>query len=158
MDIRSMYYDELNEYILSLLLPAYRTKQVYEWMNKKYIGSVDDMTNLPKTLRKKILRDGFISLEIETKQVSKIDGTVKYLFKLYDGQMIETVFMRYSYGNSICISSQAGCRMGCRFCASTIGGLVRNLYASEMLEQIYAVMRDTGERISNVVIMYRRAA
>lgn len=153
MDIRSMYFDELNEYILSLDMPAYRTKQVFEWLHKKYIGNVDDMTNLPKTLREKISETGFICLKEEAKQVSKTDGTVKYLFKLYDGQMIETVFMRYSYGNSVCISSQAGCRMGCKFCASTIGGLVRNLYASEMLEQIYAVMRDTGERISNIVIM-----
>lgn len=153
MDIRSMYYDELNEYILSLGMPSYRTKQVFGWMHEKFVGSVDEMTNLPKALRKKISDDGFIVLKEETKQVSKKDGTIKFLFRLYDGQMIETVFMKYSYGNSICISSQAGCRMGCKFCASTIGGLVRNLSASEMLEQVYAAMRITGEKINNIVIM-----
>ena len=111
------------------------------------------MTNIPKKLREKIDNDGFVSIVEETRQTSKSDGTIKFLFRLGDGQMIESVFMKYNYGNSICISSQAGCRMGCRFCASTIGGLVRNLTASEMLEQVYAAMRITGERISNIVVM-----
>ncbi len=152
-DIKSMYYNELEEYIHNIGLPAFRTKQLFSWMHEKYVGNVDEMTNLPKDMREKIKESGFTVLEEETRQVSKKDGTVKFLFKLSDGQMIETVFMKYSYGNSICISSQAGCRMGCRFCASTIGGLVRNLSASEMLEQVYAAMRITGERISNIVIM-----
>lgn len=152
-DIKSMHYNELEEYIHNIGLPAFRTKQLFSWMHEKFVGDVDEMTNLPKDMREKIKANGFTVLKEETRQVSKKDGTIKFLFKLADGQMIETVFMKYSYGNSICISSQAGCRMGCRFCASTIGGLVRNLTASEMLEQVYAAMRITGERISNIVIM-----
>lgn len=153
IDIKSMYLDELTDYVKAIGLPAFRAKQLFSWMHEKYVGDTDSMTNLTKDMREKIKEDGFVVLKEETRQVSKKDGTVKFLYKLYDGQMIETVFMRYSYGNSICISSQAGCRMGCRFCASTIGGLVRNLSASEMLEQVYATMRLTGERISNIVIM-----
>lgn len=153
IDIKSMYLDELTDYVKAIGLPAFRAKQLFSWMHEKYVGDTDSMTNLTKDMREKIKEDGFVVLKEETRQVSKKDGTVKFLFKLHDGQMIETVFMRYSYGNSICISSQAGCRMGCRFCASTIGGLVRNLSASEMLEQVYATMRLTGERISNIVIM-----
>ena len=153
IDIKSMYLDELTDYVKAIGLPAFRAKQLFSWMHEKYVGDTDSMTNLTKDMREKIKEDGFVVLKEETRQVSKKDGTVKFLYKLHDGQMIETVFMRYSYGNSICISSQAGCRMGCRFCASTIGGLVRNLSASEMLEQVYATMRLTGERISNIVIM-----
>ncbi len=152
-DIKSMYYNELEEYIHNIGLPAFRAKQLFSWMHEKFVGDVEEMTNLPKDMREKIKANGFTVLKEKTRQVSKKDGTIKFLFKLSDGQMIETVFMKYSYGNSICISSQAGCRMGCRFCASTIGGLVRNLNASEMLEQVYAAMRITGERISNIVIM-----
>ena len=111
------------------------------------------MSNLPKALRAQMDEEGFVHIEAEMSQESKSDGTIKFLYRLSDGQMIETVFMRHNYGNSVCISSQAGCRMGCRFCASTIGGLVRNLTASEMLEQIYATGRITGERISHVVVM-----
>ena len=153
IDIKSMYRDELTDHVKEMGLPAFRAKQLFSWMHEKFVGDTDSMTNLPKDMRERIKEDGFVVLKEETRQVSKKDGTVKFLFKLYDGQMIETVFMRYSYGNSVCISSQAGCRMGCRFCASTIGGLVRNLSASEMLEQVYATMRLTGERISNIVIM-----
>ena len=151
-DIKSMYYEELNNYVSDKGLPAFRTKQIFSWLHEHFVGSVDEMTNLSKSLREE-LREDFMTIEEETRQVSDIDGTIKFLFRLSDGQMIETVFMRYNYGNSICISSQAGCRMGCRFCASTIGGLVRNLAPSEMLEQVYAVMRTIGERISNIVIM-----
>lgn len=153
IDVKSMYIDELTEWVKKQGEPQFRAKQLYEWMHKKYAGSTDDMTNIPKKLREKINNDGFISIVEETRQTSKSDGTIKFLFRLGDGQMIESVFMKYNYGNSICISSQAGCRMGCRFCASTIGGLVRNLTASEMLEQVYAAMRITGERISNIVVM-----
>ena len=153
IDVKSMYIDELTEWVKKQGEPQFRAKQLYEWMHKKYAGSTDDMTNIPKKLREKIDNDGFISIVEETRQTSKSDGTIKFLFRLGDGQMIESVFMKYNYGNSICISSQAGCRMGCRFCASTIGGLVRNLTASEMLEQVYAAMRITGERISNIVVM-----
>ena len=153
IDVKSMYIDELTEWVKKQGEPQFRAKQLYEWMHKKYAGSTDDMTNIPKKLREKIDNDGFVSIVEETRQTSKSDGTIKFLFRLGDGQMIESVFMKYNYGNSICISSQAGCRMGCRFCASTIGGLVRNLTASEMLEQVYAAMRITGDRISNIVVM-----
>lgn len=153
MDIKSMYLTELESYVKEKGYPAFRAKQIFSWIHEKYVADVDDMTNLPKNIREDIKKSGFITIEEETRQVSRKDGTIKFLYRLYDGQMIETVFMKYSYGNSICISSQAGCRMGCRFCASTIGGLVRNLSASEMLEQVYATMRLTGERISNIVVM-----
>jgi 23S rRNA (adenine2503-C2)-methyltransferase len=152
-DIKSMYLPELTEFVKSHGYPAFRAKQLFEWMHKKHVGGVDEMTNLPKNMREEFLTGKITFITEETRQESKQDGTIKFLFKLFDGQMIETVFMRYSYGNSVCISSQAGCRMGCKFCASTIGGLYRNLTASEMLEQIYAVMRITGERISNIVVM-----
>jgi 23S rRNA (adenine2503-C2)-methyltransferase len=152
-DIKSMYLPELTEFVKSHGYPAFRAKQLFEWMHKKHVGSVDEMTNLPKNMREEFFAEKITFITEETRQESKQDGTIKFLFKLFDGQMIETVFMRYSYGNSVCISSQAGCRMGCKFCASTIGGLYRNLTASEMLEQIYAVMRITGERISNIVVM-----
>jgi 23S rRNA (adenine2503-C2)-methyltransferase len=148
-----MYLSELTEFVKSQGYPAFRAKQLYEWMHKKHIGSIDEMTNLPKNMREEFLEGRVTFITEETRQESESDGTIKFLFRLFDGQMIETVFMRYSYGNSVCISSQAGCRMGCKFCASTIGGLYRNLSASEMLEQIYAVMRITGERISNIVVM-----
>ncbi len=153
MDIKSMYLTELEEWLKEKGQPAFRGKQLYQWFHEKYVASPDDMLNIPKSLREIIKEEGFVSIEEETRLVSKKDGTVKFLFRLSDGQMIETVFMKYEYGNSICISSQAGCRMGCKFCASTIGGLIRNLTASEMLEQVYAAMRITGERISNIVVM-----
>lgn len=153
IDIKSMYMDELNTWVKEQGEPQFRAKQLYDWMHRKYVGSTEEMTNIPAKLREKIEKSGFVSILEETRQTSAKDGTIKFLFRMNDGQMIESVFMRYSYGNSICISSQAGCRMGCRFCASTIGGLVRNLTASEMLEQVYAAMRLTGERISNIVVM-----
>ena len=147
-----MYLNELENWVKEKGQPAFRAKQLYQWMHEKYVGSVEEMTNLPKSFRE-VIEEDFVSISEETRQVSKKDGTIKFLFKLHDGQMIESVFMKYNYGNSICISSQAGCRMGCKFCASTIGGLVRNLSASEMLEQVYMAMRLTGERISNIVVM-----
>ena len=155
MDIKSMYLSEIEQWMKNQGQPAFRAKQLFSWMHQKYVGTVEEMTNLPKSLREVIEKDGFshIHIEEETRLQSKKDGTVKFLYRLHDGQMIETVFMRHDYGNSVCISSQAGCRMGCRFCASTIGGLVRNLEASEMLEQIYATSRLLGERISHIVVM-----
>ena len=153
MDIKSMYMEELNEWAKKKGLPEFRAKQIYKWMHEKYVAAPDNMTNLPKDLRRIIDEEGYVRITERARQVSKTDKTVKYLYELSDGQMIETVFMQYDYGNSICISSQAGCRMGCSFCASTIGGLVRNLTASEMLEQVYATMRKEEKRISNIVIM-----
>lgn len=130
------------------------TAQIYQWMHEKLASSFDDMTNLSKVLRQK-LQDAceYVSLEKVRVQISQIDGTRKYLFRLADGNVIESVLMRYKHGNSVCISSQVGCRMGCRFCASTLDGLERNLRPSEMLDQIYQIQRDTGERVSNVVVM-----
>lgn len=153
MDIKSMYLTEIEEWMKQKKQPKFRAVQLFSWMHEKQAASTEEMSNLPKALRMSIEEEGYTVLQEETRLVSKKDGTVKFLFRLQDGQMIETVFMRHSYGNSVCISSQAGCRMGCRFCASTIGGLVRNLTASEMLEQIYSVMRITKERISHIVVM-----
>lgn len=153
IDIRSMYMDELENWMKAEGQPAFRAKQVFQWLHEKYVASAEEMTNLPKALRTKLCESGIVTIKEELRQESASDGTVKFLYRLQDDQMIETVFMRHDYGNSVCISSQAGCRMGCRFCASTIGGLVRNLTASEMLEQIYASSRAMGERISHVVVM-----
>lgn len=153
IDIRSMYMDELENWMKAEGQPAFRAKQVFQWLHEKYVASAEEMTNLPKDLRTKLCESGVVTIKEELRQESASDGTVKFLYRLQDDQMIETVFMRHDYGNSVCISSQAGCRMGCRFCASTIGGLVRNLTASEMLEQIYASSRAMGERISHVVVM-----
>lgn len=151
-DIGSMYMDELTEYIISLGFPKFRAKQVFEWIHKKFAMTPEEMTNLPKDLKEKV-REDLITVKEEMHQTSAKDGTIKFLFRMEDGQMIESVFMRYNHGNSICISSQAGCAMGCRFCASTIGGKIRNLTPSEMLGQIYMAMKITGERVSNIVVM-----
>lgn len=152
IDILSLSFEELEEKITSLGEPKYRAKQIFSWINK---GMWDDeMKNIPLALRKKLNEVFFYPLpKIEKKLVSKIDGTIKYLFKLYDDEYIESVFMKYEHGNTLCISSQVGCRMGCKFCASTLLGRVRNLFPSEMLGQIISAEKDTGERISNVVMM-----
>lgn len=152
IDILSLSLEELEEKITSLGEPKYRAKQIFSWINK---GMWDDeMQNIPLALRKKLNEVFFYPLpKIEKKLVSKIDGTIKYLFKLYDDEYIESVFMKYEHGNTLCISSQVGCRMGCKFCASTLLGRVRNLFPSEMLGQIISAEKDTGERISNVVMM-----
>lgn len=153
-DLKSYTLTELTDEVLALGEPKFRAKQLYEWMHKKKAASLDDMLNIPKTLKDKIRAEyDYTALELELVQESKIDGTRKYLFKLEDGHYIESVFMRYKHGNSVCISSQVGCRMGCRFCASTLDGLIRGLKSSEMLEQIYAIERDTNERVSNIVVM-----
>lgn len=153
-DLRSMSPEELGEYVRSLGEPAFRGKQLYEWLHKKKAASLDEMSNLPKSLREKLAAAQlFYSLKPVTVQESELDGTRKYLFELRDGNCIESVFMRYHHGNSVCISSQVGCRMGCRFCASTVDGLERNLSAGEMLDQIYRIEADTGERVSNIVVM-----
>ena len=153
-DIKSMTQEELRAFLVSLGEKPFRTAQIYQWMHEKLASSFDDMTNLSKALRQK-LQDAceYVSLEKVRVQISQIDGTRKYLFRLADGNVIESVLMRYKHGNSVCISSQVGCRMGCRFCASTLDGLERNLRPSEMLDQIYQIQRDTGERVSNVVVM-----
>lgn len=135
-------------------LPGFRAKQIYEWLHKKQAESFDEMSNVSKELRIKLSeRFKLTVLTPEEIQVSQLDGTRKYLFQLEDGNIIESVLMKYHHGNSVCISSQAGCRMGCRFCASTLDGLSRDLTPSEMLDQIYRIARHTGERISHVVVM-----
>ena len=153
-DIKSMNLEELKSYMESIGEKPFRAKQLYQWMHEKQAASFDEMTNLSKSLQEKLKNEcRFVSLKQEAVQISKIDGTRKYLFALDDGNVIESVLMRYKHGNSVCISSQVGCRMGCRFCASTLDGLVRGLTPSEMLDQIYRITRDTGERVANVVVM-----
>jgi len=159
-DIKSMNYEELTGFVKGLGEPAFRVSQIYEWMHKKLVKSFDEMSNLSASLRKRLAEECELTvLEKVECFCSELDGTRKYLFKLPEGDIplknnvIESVFMRYKHGNSVCISSQVGCRMGCSFCASTIGGLERNLTPAEMLEQIYRIQEDTGERVSNIVIM-----
>lgn len=153
-DIASYSFEELQEEMLAIGEKGFRSRQIYSWIHEKLVDDFEEMTNLPKTLRQKLEAAYEIRrVEMEKRQISKIDGTNKFLFCLKDGNMVESVLMKYNYGNSVCISSQAGCRMGCRFCASTIGGLVRSLEPSEMLRQIYHIQKITGERVSNVVVM-----
>ena len=153
-DIKSMNLETLTKFLTDMGEKKFRAKQIYEWLHLRQVESFEEMTNLSKTLREqKKKKCRIVSLKKEQVQISKIDGTRKYLFLLEDGNVIESVLMKYKHGNSVCISSQVGCRMGCRFCASTLDGLERNLRPSEMLDQIYRIQRDTGERVSNVVVM-----
>ena len=154
MDIRSQTLEELTVLVEELGEKRFRAKQLYQWLHVHRAETFDEMTNLPKSLIGKLKAHTALTvLRQEAVQVSAIDGTRKYLFSLPDGNLIESVLMRYQHGNSVCISSQAGCRMGCRFCASAIGGLVRGLTPAEMAEQVYRIGRETGERISNIVVM-----
>ena len=153
-DIKSLTREELAALLTAEGEKPFRASQLYSWMHEKQVREYSEMTNLPLTLREKLAETCELTrLEIVCCQISRTDGTRKYAFRLADGNIIESVFMKYHYGSSVCVSSQVGCRMGCRFCASTLGGLVRNLTASEMLEQVYEIGRDTGERISHVVVM-----
>lgn len=152
MNLKDMTIEELTEFFENMGEKKFRAKQVFEWLHAKGAADAEEMTSLSKDLRSKIAP--YISnLEIAKVQNSKTDGTRKYLFRLADGLAVESVFMKYKFGNSICVSSQAGCRMGCRFCASTIGGLKRNLTPGEIADQIIQAQRDTGERIGHVVVM-----
>jgi len=154
IDIKSMNYEMLCKEMEKFKVPKFLAKQMYEWIHKKLIRNFDEMTNISKNFRK-VLKDNYeISLlePIEIRE-SQIDSTRKYLFAFEDGNIVESVLMRYKHGNSICVSSQVGCRMGCRFCASTLEGRVRNLTAGEILDQIYYIQKQIGERISNVVVM-----
>lgn len=153
-DIKSLTLEELSEFVAELGEKPFRAKQLYQWMHEKLALSYDEMTNLPRTFREK-LAENSVYTALKTVQMleSAVDGTRKYLFGLEDGNVIESVLMKYKHGNSVCISSQVGCRMGCRFCASTLDGLTRNLRPSEMLDQIYRIQASTGERVSNVVVM-----
>ncbi len=153
-DIKSLTLSELNNSIAGLGLPKFRAGQIYSWLHKQFAVSFDEMTNLSKDLRASLSESFEIKdCEIEQKFVSKLDGTVKYLFRLNDGEFIESVLMKYKYGYTVCISSQVGCNMKCSFCASTIDGCKRNLTPSEMLSQIYAISRDMDIRVSHIVLM-----
>lgn len=154
LDIKSMTLDELQTECKSMGLPKFRAGQIYSWLHQKHAESFDEMTNLSKDLRAKLAeRYEIKNVRILEKFVSRLDGTIKYLYELNDGETIESVLMKYKYGYSVCVSSQVGCNMKCRFCASTIDGCLRSLTASEILSQVYKAARDTGERISHVVLM-----
>ena len=147
IDIKSLTLDELTECIMLMDESTFRAKQIYSWLHVKKVRDYEDMTNIPKVLRDKC-RENFSLVTLKSVQVqeSKLDDTKKFLFALPDGNIIESVFMKYRFGVSLCISSQVGCRMGCRFCASTLDGVVRNLQPSEMLDQIYSIARIPGKR------------
>lgn len=154
MDIKSLTKEQLKQEIVLMGEKPFRADQIYEWLHKRLISDFDEMTNIKKEFREKCKERFFLTnLEAVDVQVSAIDGTRKYLFQLADGNLVESVWMKYRHGNSVCISSQVGCRMGCKFCASTLDGLERNLTPSEMLDQIYKITRLTKERVSNVVVM-----
>ena len=153
IDLKSMTLEEMTAAIRELGEPAFRGKQVFTWLHKGAV-SFDEMTNLSKTLREKLKENFFITApKVARKQVSQLDGTIKYLWELRDGNCIETVLMQYHHGNTVCISSQVGCRMGCSFCASTVAGRVRDLTPAEMLDQVLFTQVDSGLPVSNIVLM-----
>lgn len=153
-DIKSMTLSEVEKVISQMNVPKFRAKQIFDWLQLFGVMSYDEMTNIPKALRSELAEKYPVrSCEIELKQISKIDSTVKYLFRLSDGNFIESVLMKYKYGYTLCVSSQVGCKMGCVFCASTKNGCVRNLCPSEILGQIHAAQRDMSIRVSHVVMM-----
>ena len=154
IEIKSQSLKELKETVAALGEKPFRAKQLYEWIHQKLSVDFEEMTNLSKAFREKLKQQCVLTaLETLEVQTSKIDGTQKYLFALSDGNVVESVLMKYKHGNSVCISSQVGCKMGCRFCASATGGWTRNLLPSEMLDQIYRIQQISGERVSNVVVM-----
>lgn len=153
IDIKSMTLDEMTQFVKELGEPAFRGKQIFRWLHRG-VSSFEEMSDLSKSLRNKLEEISFITVpKVERKQISKLDGTVKYLWRLKDENCVETVLMRYRHGNTVCISSQVGCRMGCAFCASTIGGKVRDLTPAEMLDQVLFTQKDSGLDISNIVLM-----
>lgn len=153
-DICAYTYEQLLEEMISCGEQRFRAKQIYEWLHVRLAEDFSEMTNLSKALRARLKEQyEILPVVMLEKQESRLDGTCKFLFRLHDGHVVESVWMRYHYGNSVCISSQVGCRMGCRFCASGIGGLERNLSPSEMLGQVYRLQKIMGERVSNVVVM-----
>lgn len=152
IDIKSLRYEALEQFLKDLGEPSYRTKQVFSWLGSG-VSSYDEMTNIPKSLREKLKETALLSTVKRAARYDSKDGTVKYIWELQDGQCVESVVMQYHHGRSICISTQVGCRMGCKFCASTLGGKIRNLTAGELLDQVLFAEKDLGERISNVVLM-----
>ena len=154
IDIKSMDIGELEAMRAEMGEPKFRGKQIFDWLHAKQADSFREMTNLSKGLREKLAERAAINgVEIVERLVSQIDGTRKYLFALSDGAIIESVLMKYEHGNTVCISTQVGCRMGCKFCASTLDGVERGLSAGEMLSQIYAIQKDCGERVHGTVLM-----
>ncbi len=153
-DIRSLPFAQLQEEVAAMGEKKYRANQMYDWLHVKLADNYGEMTNLPRNFREKMAeRYPLTPLRLVREQTSRIDGTKKFLFALQDDCLVESVWMRYRHGNSVCISSQVGCRMGCRFCASGLDGLERNLTPAEMLDQVYRIQRLTGERVHNVVVM-----
>ena len=153
-DLRSLNIEELTQAVLELGEKRFRADQIYDWLHKKLVSSPEEMRNVPRVCMDALLKKHpLYGVRELARYESRLDGTVKFVFGLHDGNVIESVLMPYKHGNSVCISSQAGCRMGCRFCASTLDGLTRNLYPSEMLDQIYQIQRISGERVSHVVVM-----
>lgn len=153
LDLKSMTLTEMTGLMKEMGEPGFRGKQIFQWLHRG-VTSFDEMTNLSKALRDKLAQTCFITVPaVERKQESRLDGTIKYLWRLGDGNCVETVLMRYHHGNTVCISSQVGCRMGCVFCASTIGGKVRNLTPAEMLDQVLFTQVDSGQPVSNIVLM-----
>ena len=154
IDIKSLSYTELETFITELGGQKFRTGQVFGWLHQKHVTSFDEMSNLSKDFREKLEQTcSIVNLKPVKILTSQIDDTQKYLFELADGNIIESVLMKYHHGNSVCISTQVGCRMGCRFCASTLDGLERNLSPSEMLDEIYRIEQSSGEKVSNIVLM-----
>ena len=153
-DIKSLYHDELATELKAMGEQGFRAKQIFSWLHQRGVTSFDDMTDLSKNLREKLATEFFITKpKVIRKQVSQADGTVKYLWELSDGNAVETVLMKYRHGNTVCISTQVGCKMGCAFCASAIGGLIRSLEPSEMLDEVLFTQIDSAMHISNVVLM-----
>ncbi len=153
-DILSLDLNQLTNEIVAFGQPKFKAKQIYRWLHKNFVSDFSQMTDISLELRR-ILDDNFVifNCAIEKKLVSEYDDTIKYLFRLHDGEFIESVLMKYKYGYTVCVSSQVGCRMGCTFCASTLSGVVRNLEPSEILSQIYAISRDNNIRVSHIVMM-----
>ena len=153
-DLKSLDYSEMTEEMSACGEKAFRGKQIYQWLHEKLADSPNEMSNIPAKLKER-LRNEYSCTHLQMIDVltSGIDGTQKYLFRLHDGNVIESVLMKYKHGNSVCVSSQVGCRMGCRFCASTLGGLTRNLLPGEILDQVYQIQKYSGERVSNLVLM-----
>lgn len=153
IDIKSMLPQELGVWLKELGQPSFRAKQIFQWLHRG-VTSFDEMTNLPKTLRETLKGQSYITVpHVERKQQSALDGTIKYLWRLGDGNCVETVLMRYQHGNTVCVSCQVGCNMGCKFCASTLGGKARDLQPSEILDQVIFTQKDSGAEISNIVMM-----
>lgn len=153
-DVKSMTLEELQLFMGELGEPKFRAKQIFDWLHQKQVDTFAEMTNLSQKLRERLEQEAKIGgVEMVERLLSKEDGTRKYLFALENGSIIESVLMQYDYGNTVCVSTQAGCRMGCKFCASTLDGVERSLTPAEMLSQVYTIQKDLGQRISGVVLM-----